>query len=86
MFSETGRRRQRQHLERHLSRDDVGNQARVLLSRFIHDRLVDEGQGNVGPDQMIEPGTPAGDIIYLFFVNTTMVPPDTTPSQIRLPL
>ncbi|XP_013403489.1 apoptosis regulator BAX [Lingula anatina] len=46
---------------RNLSRDDVSNQARILASHFIHDRLQQDGAENV-PDEgeVMPPGTPTG--------------------------
>ena len=47
--------------ERHLSRDDVGNQARVLLSQFIHDRLqADHSPARLSTNEFVQPGTPTG--------------------------
>ena len=46
---------------RQLSRDDIGNQARFLLSQFIHDRMETDNISDV-PDQsaLIQPETPTG--------------------------
>ena len=48
-------------LKRSISRYDVGNQARLLMSQFIHDRMQVDGFSNVPTsDVLIEPGTPSG--------------------------
>ena len=53
----TGRRTQRS-----LSVDDVANQSRVLLTRFIHDRMIADGLVQAPPpEEIIEPGTPTGE-------------------------
>jgi len=48
------------HYERHLSRNDIGNQARFLLTRFIHDRLEQSGNPAPQAEQLRAPDTPAG--------------------------
>ncbi|KAL5006699.1 hypothetical protein ScPMuIL_015505 [Solemya velum] len=51
----------RRKLERQLSRDDIGNQARVLLNGFIHDRMVRDGMTDApAVEELQEPGTPVG--------------------------
>ncbi|KAI0213840.1 Apoptosis regulator BAX [Lamellibrachia satsuma] len=48
-------------LNRSISRYDIGNQARLLMSQFIHDRMQVDGFSNAPtPDVLIEPGTPSG--------------------------
>ncbi|CAH1785491.1 unnamed protein product [Owenia fusiformis] len=54
-----GRGNRRQPLHRHLSRDDIGNQARYLLNDFIHHRMQRDGIEDI-PDDLIAPGTPRG--------------------------
>lgn len=48
-------------IERQLSRDDIGNQARYLLTQFIHDRLEENGMRDApAAEVLIDPGTPTG--------------------------
>ncbi|VDI37574.1 Hypothetical predicted protein, partial [Mytilus galloprovincialis] len=46
--------------KRQLSKDDIGNQARVLLNHFIHDRISrEQGEEQVpSTEELQEPGTP----------------------------
>ncbi|CAC5354874.1 BAX [Mytilus coruscus] len=48
--------------KRQLSKDDIGNQARVLLNHFIHDRISrEQGEEQVpSTEELQEPGTPTG--------------------------
>lgn len=46
--------------ERNLNPDDIGNQARFLLTRFIHDRLEQNGNDAPEADNLRAPDTPAG--------------------------
>ena len=51
----------RPRIRRNLSRDDIGNQGRYLLGRFVHDRLVADGHIDAPEiNHLIEPGTPTG--------------------------
>ena len=51
----------RRPIRRQLSRDDIGNQARYLLTQFIHDRVSASGYPQApASDSLIEPGTPSG--------------------------
>lgn len=44
-----------------VSRDDIGNQGRVLMNEFIFDRLEQEDvHGISAVDDLQEPGTPSG--------------------------
>lgn len=48
-------------IQRSISRFDVGNQARLLLSQFIHDRMQADGYSKAPTSEvLIEPGTPSG--------------------------
>lgn len=48
-------------IERHLSQGDVGNQARILMTTFIRERLRADGLGDsLQQDAFIPPGTPIG--------------------------
>ncbi|KAK2186306.1 hypothetical protein NP493_206g01001 [Ridgeia piscesae] len=48
-------------IKRTISRFDVGNQARLLLSQFVHDRMQSDGFLNAPTSEvLIEPGTPSG--------------------------
>ncbi|KAL4224906.1 hypothetical protein ACF0H5_015602 [Mactra antiquata] len=48
-------------VRRQLSRDDIGNQGRVLMNEFIYERLQQDNIQNI-PDvaELQEPGAPAG--------------------------
>lgn len=52
----------RRDYNRQLSKDDIGNQARVLLNQFIHDRITRDQDGEQVPstEELQEPGTPTG--------------------------
>ncbi|XP_060554422.1 apoptosis regulator BAX-like [Ruditapes philippinarum] len=51
----------RPYVKRQLSRDDIGNQGRVLLNEFIHDRLYEDHVECIpAVDELQEPGTPSG--------------------------
>jgi hypothetical protein len=52
----------RRDYNRQLSKDDIGNQARVLLNQFIHDRITRDQGGEQVPstEELQEPGTPTG--------------------------
>ena len=55
------RRGSRRQVHRSLSVDDVANQSRLLLSRFIHDRMISDGLVQAPPpEEIIEPDTPRG--------------------------
>ena len=57
----------RHRVRRTLSRDDVGNQARFLMSHFIHDRISTEGVDETPEaDALVEPGTPSGSELIPF--------------------
>lgn len=46
---------------RQLSRDDIGNQGRVLLNDFIVERMKGEQiNGDLKQEELLEPGTPSG--------------------------
>ena len=50
-------------IRRQLSRDDIGNQGRVLLNDFIVDRMRgDNVQGDLRQEELLEPGTPSGEL------------------------
>ena len=52
-------------MKRQLSRDDIGNQGRVLLNDFIHERLYQDHVESIpAVEELQEPGTPSG--LYLF--------------------
>ena len=51
----------RPKVNRQLSRDDIGNQGRVLMNQFICERLEhDDIQDVPGVEELQEPGTPSG--------------------------
>lgn len=51
----------RPYVRRQLSRDDIGNQGRILLNGFIHERLQQDHVEHVpAVDELQEPGTPSG--------------------------
>lgn len=48
-------------IRRQLSRDDIGNQGRVLLNDFIVERMRgDNVQSELRQEELLEPGTPSG--------------------------
>lgn len=52
---------ERPYVKRQLSRDDIGNQGRVLMNGFIYERLQQEHVENVpAVEELQEPGTPSG--------------------------
>ena len=55
-------KKMRRDYNRQLSKDDIGNQARVLLNQFIHDRITRDQGGEQVPstEELQEPGTPTG--------------------------
>ena len=60
-MSVSGKKKRKASLKRSVSRDDVGNQARLLLCQFVHDRMEADGFTK-GPstDTLVETGTPSG--------------------------
>ena len=49
-------------MRRQLSRDDIGNQGRVLLNDFIVERIKgDNVQSELRQEELLEPGTPSGE-------------------------
>ena len=60
-------------MNRQLSRDDIGNQGRVLLNDFIVDRMKgDHVQSDLRQEELLEPGTPSG-MVNLFFCTNVVV-------------
>ena len=60
-------------MNRQLSRDDIGNQGRVLLNDFIVDRMKgDHVQSDLRQEELLEPGTPSG-MVNPFFFRTNVV-------------
>ncbi|CAL1532428.1 unnamed protein product [Lymnaea stagnalis] len=52
-----------------LSTEDVTNQGRYLLTNFIYERMQKDGFENVpGMEQLQEPGTPSGKIIFFLVI------------------
>lgn len=50
-----------QRMMRQLSRDDIGNQGRLLMNDFIYDRMKQEHIENLPAlEELQEPGTPSG--------------------------
>ena len=56
-------------MNRQLSRDDIGNQGRVLLNDFIVDRMKgDHVPSDLRQEELLEPGTPSG-MLNPFFLH-----------------
>ena len=63
-------------IKRTISRFDVGNQARLLLSQFVHDRMQSDGFLKAPTSEvLIEPGTPSGEQNYSFIRENVVLLP-----------
>ena len=57
----SGKKKRKASLKRSVSRYDVGNQARLLLCQFVHDRMEADGfTKSPSSDTLVETGTPSG--------------------------